>query len=75
MKKYYWLGSLLTFIVIFNLGYVFHEVIMFDFFKEKIGAIQRKTYIIPLIALAAPDAFCYLEYMLLVAGDISDLQL
>ena len=52
MKKYYLLGGMLTFIVIFNTGYVFHEVIMLDFFKEKIGAIQRKTYIIPLIALA-----------------------
>ena len=52
MKKYYLLGGLVTFAVIFNLGYVFHEIIMGSFFKEHIGAIQRETYIIPLIAIA-----------------------
>ena len=52
MKKYFMIGSLVVFVVIFNLGYVFHEVIMGSFFKEHIGAIQRDEYIIPLIALA-----------------------
>lgn len=52
MKKYFWIGGLVTFLVIFNLGYIFHELIMGGFFKEQIGNIQRETYIIPLIALA-----------------------
>lgn len=52
MKKYYLVGILVTFIIIFNLGYVFHELIMGDFFKAHIGSIQRQEYIIPLIALA-----------------------
>ncbi len=51
MKKYYLIGGLTTFVILFNLGYVFHEIIMGDFFREHIGAIQREVYIIPLIAL------------------------
>ena len=43
MKKYYIIGGLTAFIVVFNLGYVFHEIIAGRFFKETI---------IPLIALA-----------------------
>ena len=52
MKKYMLIGGVVTFLVIFNLGYFFHEVLMGDFFKQTIGPIQRETYIIPLIALA-----------------------
>jgi len=52
MKKYLLIGGSVTFLVIFNLGYVFHEILMGDFFKRTIGPIQRETYIIPLIALA-----------------------
>ena len=52
MKRYFLIGGLVTFVVIFNLGYVCHEIIMGGFFREHIGAIQRETYIIPLIALA-----------------------
>lgn len=52
MKKYFLLGGLITYVIIFNLGYVFHEIIMGDFFKTHIGTLQREPYIIPLIALA-----------------------
>jgi len=52
MKRYFLIGGPVTFAVIFNLGYVFHEIILGDFFKLHIGAIQRESYIIPLIALA-----------------------
>lgn len=38
--------------VIFNLGYVFHEIVAHDFMVERIGAITRTNYIIPLIALS-----------------------
>ena len=64
MKKYYLVGGLVTFIIIFNLGYVFHEIIMGDFFKEHIGAISRESYIIPLIALAFVIYIAYQAYFL-----------
>ena len=70
MKKYYLVGGFVTFAVIFNLGYVFHEIILGTFFREHIGTLQRDAYIIPLIALAfllytafqayfLPIYFCY----------------
>ncbi|MEJ0056185.1 MAG: hypothetical protein WDN75_11280 [Bacteroidota bacterium] len=52
MKKYYFIGGSITFILIFNSGYVFHELLMGDFFKTHIGTLQRDAYIIPLVALA-----------------------
>jgi hypothetical protein len=52
MKRYFLIGGIISFAVIFNLGYVFHEIIMGNFFKQQIGPIQRESYIIPLIALA-----------------------
>lgn len=51
MKKYI-LPWLAAFLVIFNLGYVFHEIIVRDFFKSTIGGITREAYIIPLVALS-----------------------
>jgi hypothetical protein len=64
MKKYFLIGGLVTFILIFNLGYVFHEIIMGKFFKEHIGAIQREPYIIPLIALAFVLYIAFQAYFL-----------
>jgi len=52
MKKYFLIGGLVSFAVIFNLGYVFHEIIMGNFFKETIGPLQRDMYNIPLIAVS-----------------------
>jgi len=52
MKKYFIIGGIVAFVIIFNLGYVFHEIIMGNFFKETIGQLQRDTYNIPLIAIA-----------------------
>jgi len=51
MKKYI-LSWLASFLVIFNLGYVFHEIIALDFFKKNIGDITRENYIIPFVALS-----------------------
>jgi hypothetical protein len=64
MKKYYLLGGTVTFIIIFNLGYVFHEIIMGSFFREHIGAIQRESYIIPLIAIAFVLYIIFQSYFL-----------
>lgn len=47
------LGAFAAFAVIFNLGYVFHEVALADFFKASFGpGVQRTAYLIPVIALA-----------------------
>jgi hypothetical protein len=43
---------LVAFLVIFNLGYVFHEIVVHDFMAQRIGDITRSSYIIPLIAVA-----------------------
>lgn len=52
MKKYFLIGGFVTFVIIFNLGYVFHEIIVGDFFRKQIGDLQRESYVIPLIAIA-----------------------
>jgi hypothetical protein len=52
MKKYFIVGGLVAFVIIFNAGYVFHEMIMGKFFHDTIGPIQRESYIVPVIALA-----------------------
>jgi len=64
MKKYFLAGGIITFVIIFNLGYVFHEMIMGGFFKEHIGGIQRETYIIPLIFLAFVLYIAFQAYFL-----------
>jgi hypothetical protein len=47
------LGAFVAFIVIFNLGYVFHEIVAADFLKAGFGpGVQRTVYNIPVIALA-----------------------
>lgn len=64
MKKYYLLGGLAAFVVVFNLGYVFHELIMGEFFKTHIGGIQRDGYIIPVIAVAFVLYIAFQAYFL-----------
>jgi hypothetical protein len=69
MKKYFLIGGGITFVIIFNLGYVFHEIIMGKFFKEYIGDIQRDSYIIPLIALAFILYIAFQAYFLPIYYD------
>jgi hypothetical protein len=46
-------GAIAAFVVIFNLGYVFHEILAADFLKAGFGpGVQRAQYNIPVIALA-----------------------
>jgi hypothetical protein len=53
MNKRLALGAFLAFAVIFNVGYLFHEVLAAPFFKASFGpGVQRAQYIIPVIALA-----------------------
>jgi hypothetical protein len=65
------LGACVAFVVIFNLGYVFHELVAAAFFKASFGpGVQRTSYVIPviflafvlyvtLVALAFPVVFAY----------------
>src|SRR5450759_1834748 len=53
MNKRLLLGGIVAFVVIFNLGYVFHEVVCAAFFKASFGpGVQRAEYIIPVIFVA-----------------------
>jgi hypothetical protein len=53
MNKRLIVGAVVAFAVIFNLGYVFHEMVAADFFKANLGpGVQRAHYIVPVIALA-----------------------
>ncbi|MDA0195893.1 MAG: hypothetical protein O2887_17615 [Bacteroidetes bacterium] len=64
MKKYYIVGVLVTFIVVFNLGYVFHDLLLGSWLHEKEAAVSREEYIIPVIALAFFIYSCILAYLL-----------
>jgi hypothetical protein len=47
------IGAALAFVVVFNLGYVFHEIVAASFFKTSFGpGVQRVDYVIPVIAAA-----------------------
>jgi hypothetical protein len=53
MNKRLLIGGIIAFIVIFNLGYLFHEVLAYGFFKANFGpGVQRENYNIPVIFLA-----------------------
>lgn len=52
MKKYYLLGTFAAFTVVFNLGYIFHDLIFGQWFHERLGAVSREHYNIPVIAVA-----------------------
>lgn len=53
MSKRLILGAIVAFIVIFNLGYVFHEIVAASFLRAGMGpGVQRSHYLIPVIALA-----------------------
>ncbi len=50
-KKAFWLAALAVFMVIFNLGYVFHDLAFGAWFHEH-QPFAREHYVIPYIALA-----------------------
>jgi hypothetical protein len=53
MNKRLVVGGVVAFLVIFNLGYVFHEIVAASFFKASFGpGVQRAAYVVPVIALA-----------------------
>lgn len=60
-KRYYVIASTTLFLVLFNLGYVFHEPLMGAWFQQQEAAIARESFIIPLIAIA------FISYSLILA--------
>ena len=51
-NKYLTASTVILFLVLFNVGYVFHELIMGDWFHIQEAAIARENFIIPYIAIA-----------------------
>jgi hypothetical protein len=52
MRSRLLIGGIIAWVVIFNLGYVFHDLLLHDWFQKHIGEITRDSYIIPVIALS-----------------------
>ena len=53
MSKRLILGGVVAFVVIFNVGYVFHELVGAAFFRANFApGVQRPSYNVPVIALA-----------------------
>ncbi|MEM7367712.1 MAG: hypothetical protein AAF587_03855 [Bacteroidota bacterium] len=52
MQRYLVIGSITAFVIFFNLGYVFHDLIFGNWFHERIGHITREHYLIPVIGIA-----------------------
>ena len=51
-NKFLIASTSILFIVLFNLGYVFHDLLMGDWLHTNEAAIAREHFIIPLIAIA-----------------------
>jgi hypothetical protein len=51
-KKFLAASTAILFIVLFNVGYVFHEPLMGEWFHHQEAAIARDAFIIPFIAIA-----------------------
>jgi hypothetical protein len=60
-KKFVAISTAALFIVLFNVGFVFHEPLMGAWFHQQEAAIVRDNFIIPYIALA------YLVYSFLLS--------
>ena len=52
MSRFQALATLVVFFVLFNLGYVFHDLTFGPWFHEQEHEIAREEFIVPLIGLA-----------------------
>lgn len=57
------LAALGAFLVIFNLGYVFHELLLHAWFQGQLRGVARAEYIVPLVALAFAAYVLILSYL------------
>lgn len=46
------LAAAAAFVVIFNLGYVFHELLLHEWFQGQLRGVARQEYIVPLVGVA-----------------------
>ena len=60
-RKFFIIATIAVFIVLFNLGYIFHDLLLGDWFHTYEANIAREHFIIPLIAVA------FLAYSLTLA--------
>lgn len=56
-------AALAAFMVIFNLGYVFHELLLHEWFQGQLRGVAREEYIVPLVALAFAIYCVILAYL------------
>jgi hypothetical protein len=61
--KFFLTAAAALFLVLFNLGYVFHEPLMGAWFQQQEAAIAREQFIIPLIAVAFVAYSLVLAYL------------
>jgi len=61
MLKKYLTAAIVAFLVIFNIGFLFHDILLGNWFANQLSGIAREHYIIPLIGVS------YLIYMLIAA--------
>lgn len=52
MSRFQALATLVVFFVLFNLGYVFHDLTLGPWFHEQEHEIAREEFIVPLVGLA-----------------------
>lgn len=56
-------AAIAAFVVIFNLGYVFHELLLHGWFQGQLRGVARSEYIVPLVALAFAVYVLMLSYL------------
>jgi hypothetical protein len=56
-------AALAAFVVIFNLGYVFHELLLHEWFQGQLRGVARTEYIVPLVAVAFVAYVLILSYL------------
>lgn len=63
-RRFSTIAAVSLFVVLFNVGSVFHEPLMGAWFQQQEAAIAREQFIIPLIAVA------FVAYSLVLAVDV-----
>lgn len=62
-RKFFAISAATLFAVLFNLGYVFHELVVGEWLQRQEAAIAREQFIIPLIAVAFVAYSLVLAYL------------
>ena len=62
-RRFFAIAAAALFVVLFNVGYVFHEPIAGAWFQQQEAAIARDQFIIPLIAVAFAAYSLVLAYL------------